>query len=169
MKNCKCGQQIASNAQSCPHCGHRFTRPFTKFVAFCFAAVIVIAIIGAAIGGNSGSNAAPVPAHTDSLGRAVPASITNDADLLIYRCGKPDKDDSTAYDNPRPPIPTRLITYNKAHLMFAYYPGGGAKVGDPPPYSWKLLGIKDTRTNKAITAEQLKATLSRRLPCAMGR
>jgi hypothetical protein len=63
----------------------------------------------------------------------------------------------------------RMITYSKAHLTFAYYPGGETKVGDPPPYSWKLLGIKDTRTNLAIKAEQLKDTLSRRLPCALGK
>jgi hypothetical protein len=42
MKTCRCGQQIASNAQSCPHCGHR---PNVKFLAWCLAAVIVLGIV----------------------------------------------------------------------------------------------------------------------------
>ena len=96
------------------------------------------------------------------------SSARNDAELLIYRCGKPDKDDSTENDRPRPPIPTRLITYKKAHLMFAYYPGGEATIDDPPPYQWKLLGIKDTHTNAALKPEDMKPTLSGRLPCALG-
>lgn len=94
---------------------------------------------------------------------------TNDAELLLSRCGTPDIDDSTQYDSPRPPIPTRLITYRKARLRFAYVPGGGAKIGDPPPYQWRLMGIVDTRTNTALSAANLKPVLSGRLPCAMGK
>ncbi|MFB3916047.1 MAG: zinc-ribbon domain-containing protein [Terriglobales bacterium] len=116
MKTCKCGQQIASNARFCPHCGHRFTHPFTMFIAICFAAIFGFAFIGAIIGGIVGGSPNVQSAgqgHTDSIGRAVPASVTNDAEVLLHRCGKPDKDDSTAYDNPRPPIPTRMITYKE--------------------------------------------------------
>jgi hypothetical protein len=166
MKKCKCGQMVASNARFCPHCGNRFTHPFTKLIAWFFGIVIVMAFIGAIVGG---SGSTPAASNTDSVGRAVSASVTSDAELLIYRCGKPDKDDSTAYDNPRPPIPSRLITYRKAHLMFAYIPGGGANLGDPPPYKWEFVGVKDTRTNKPITAAQMKATLSSRLPCFEGK
>ena len=165
MKTCSCGKELASNARTCPGCGERFTHPFVKMLALLFILPIIVAFMMAFGGVNTGGDTAE---HTDSVGRTVPASITNDADLLVYRCGKPNKDDSTAYDNPRPPIPTRLITYSKAHLMFAYFPGGEVKLGDPPPYSWKLLGIKDTRTNSPIKAGQLKSTLSRRLPCALG-
>jgi len=93
-------------------------------------------------------------------------AVGNDAELLISRCGRPDKDWATDYDDPRPPIPSRFISYNKAHLKFAYIPGAGSKAGDPPPYEWKLVGIVDTRTGKAVTAENLKATLEKRLPCS---
>src|SRR4051812_807369 len=79
------------------------------------------------------------PTNQDSLGRPLPASVRNDAELLLYRCGKPDKDDSTENDTPRPPIPSRIIEYRKAKLRLAYVPGGDANVGDPPPYKWKLL------------------------------
>jgi hypothetical protein len=95
----------------------------------------------------------------------APQLVSDDAELLISRCGKPDVDDSTAYDKPRPPIPSRFITYKKAHLMVVYLPGGGTKLNDPPPYKWKLLGLKDTRTGEAIAAADLGRTLRQRLPC----
>ena len=168
----ECGTSIPAGQDQCPGCGlpvaraprgGRSIHPSVKFLAWCFVALIITWFIFAM------SKLAPTPsARTGSAGGALPASVTNDADLLVYRCGTPNKDDSTATDNPRPPIPTRLITYTQAHLMFAYYPGDEAKVGDPPPYNWKLLGIKDTRTNVAIRPEQLKDALSRRLPCALG-
>ncbi len=121
--------------------------------ALCFAAFVVL---GAIVGCDTSSNVTPA------------APVKNAAELLVDRCGKPDIDDSTAYDNPRPPIPSRLITYKKAHLMFGYIPGGDARIGDPPPYSWTLLGVSDTRTKKAIPAAQMKAVLTSRLPCALG-
>ncbi len=45
MKTCKCGNQVANNARFCTKCGHRFTHPFTKFVAVCFALFGVFVVI----------------------------------------------------------------------------------------------------------------------------
>jgi len=73
----------------------------------------------------------------------------DDLELLVLRYGKPDEDDSTAYDNPRPPIPSRWVTYRKEHLQAAFIPRGG-KVGDPPPYSWRLVGFTDPRTRSVV-------------------
>lgn len=42
MKMCRCGQQIPSNAHTCPHCGHR---PNVKFLAWCLAALVVLGIV----------------------------------------------------------------------------------------------------------------------------
>jgi hypothetical protein len=53
MKTCKCGKQIASNARTCPFCGHRFTHPFTMLIAVMFVGVIVLAFIGAMISNTS--------------------------------------------------------------------------------------------------------------------
>lgn len=92
---------------------------------------------------------------------------SNDAELLIARCGSPSQDESTEFDDPRPPIPSRLITYRSAALRFAYVPGGGAKVGDPPPYQWKLVGIVDLKTGKAVN--DLSRVLKKRLPCAVAK
>src|SRR5437868_5514981 len=46
----------------------------------------------------------------------------NDLGHLIKTYGKPDNDDSTAYDKPRPPIVTRWITYYKADVKVIAVP-----------------------------------------------
>lgn len=150
-----------------------------KVVLGALALIVGMGILGAIVGPQDQEKKDPATAspstvtqpgatHTDSRGRPVSPSVTNDAELLIHRCGPPDSDSSTENDSPRPPIPSRLITYKKARLMFAYTPGGGAKVGAEPPYKWESIGIKDTKTNKAIAVGQLKQTIADRLPCFLG-
>lgn len=54
MENCKaCGQEIAKNAKSCPHCGAKNKKPI--FTKWWFWTLIVCVIIGA-IGSNSGND-----------------------------------------------------------------------------------------------------------------
>ena len=103
--------------------------------------------------------------HTDSLRRLLPAGVTNDSDLLIYRCGTPTKVLDTSEDDPRPPIVTRVLTYQKAHLRFVYVPK--ETVDNPPTYTWKLMGLIDTKTNQGITPGDMQRVLSRRLPCML--
>lgn len=124
---------------------------------------LFVVIICMALSGCEPTSSAP--AHNDSQGQPQPASVTNDAELLVYRCGTPDVILDTSYDNPRPPIPSRILTYRKAHLKIAYLPD--APMGDPPPYHWKILGVIDTRNNKAISASDLQSTLQQRLPCML--
>jgi DNA-directed RNA polymerase subunit RPC12/RpoP len=170
-----CGHQISRNAAACPNCGAKVKRT-SATASGCLTLIVILVVVGvlSKIVGNSGSTPStgatreqPAPVNTDSRGNAVPALVTNDAELLLYRCGKPDKDDSTEYDNPRPPIPSRIITYKNSHLKFAYIPGGDTKLNDPPPYDWKLLGILDTQTNKPIDAAALETTLQKRLKCSL--
>jgi hypothetical protein len=52
--------------------------------------------------------------------------------------------------------------------MFAYVPGDGAKLGDNPPYKWQIVGVKDTKTNQALSPDRLKKTITDRLPCFLG-
>jgi hypothetical protein len=89
------------------------------------------------------------------------STIANDADLIISRCGKPDVDDSSAYDNPRPPIPIRFVEYKAQRVRFSFLPGGGTRPSDPPPYHWKLLGLQDTVTDQPLDA----SLATRRMPC----
>jgi hypothetical protein len=94
--------------------------------------------------------------------KTVDGTPPNDADELVIRCGKPYKEDSTAYDSPRPPIVTRFLEYKVkgTHLKFIYVPGNG-HVGDPPPYDWKLQMVANVRTNKLFSRDQVSSLM----PC----
>jgi hypothetical protein len=78
---------------------------------------------------------------------------------MLGRCGKTEKDDSTAHDRPRPPLVTRWLDYKKAHVRFEFLANG--RVGDPPPYTWKYLGAIDPRTKKVLD----RTEIHKRLPC----
>jgi hypothetical protein len=124
--------------------------------------------IGQMFDTSSSSSSAPViEGAKDSIGRPVPSMVKDDADLLVYRCGMPDVDDSAAYNDPRPPIVTRWIAYRRAHLKWVYIVGGGATIEDPSPYVWTAYGLINTKTNKAVLAGTLKSVLSSRPPCML--
>jgi hypothetical protein len=91
----------------------------------------------------------------------------DDYDATVGRFGPPDEDDSTDRDVPRPPIPTRWITYKKEHVRFIFVPDG--KLGDPPPYRWKLLGSTDPRTQRPISPSLAVQRLSTRNTKEVGR
>jgi len=119
---------------------------------------------------NPPSSTVPIPAVTDSKGRPVPPGVTNDAELLIARCGRPSRDVSTAYEDPRPPIPVRVVEYRKHGLRFMFFPGGNAHVGDPPPYRWKLLGVTDMAAADPSRARVVDVSEAvRRMPCWAGK
>lgn len=59
MKTCGCGNQVANNARFCTKCGHRFTHPFTKFVAVCLAlfGLLFVIIMVTVSSDSTGKNA----------------------------------------------------------------------------------------------------------------
>ena len=92
---------------------------------------------------------------------------SNDAELLIDRCGTPSGDGSSEYDNPRPPIPSRVIEYDSHKLRFMFLPGGNIKLGDPPPYQWKLIGITDMTAADPSEATVVSGSeAAERMPCS---
>jgi hypothetical protein len=87
----------------------------------------------------------------------------DDLSLLISKYGKPDIDDSTQYDNPRPPIVTRWLIYKKENVR-AWYVPDGVSIDDPPPYhKWKLFSFVDEKTKKPISAYEADRRLKQRL------
>jgi hypothetical protein len=98
------------------------------------------------------------PASTSTSTSA--AGPRDDYELIVSRFGSPDADDSTDHDTPRPPIPSRLITYKKEHVRFIFIPSG--KLGDAPPYLWKLVGPSDPRTQKPLAPAKAVARLAAR-------
>lgn len=77
------------------------------------------------------------------LASVLLAQVSDDASRFIARFGKPDVDQSSEREQPRPPIVTRLLTYKKAKIRFAFVLGDG--------HQWKALGAIDLRTNKPVT------------------
>lgn len=87
----------------------------------------------------------------------------DDLSLLISKYGKPDVDDSTQYDKPRPPIVTRWLSYKKENVR-AWYVPDGVSVGDPPPYrKWKFIGFADEKTKEPISPDEAVKQLQLRV------
>ncbi len=181
MANCPaCGSKIDGVGKFCTNCGadtQARSSPGTapaqapvkkKPIGLLNGCLIVLAvfvglIILLAIIGPTDHNKSTEPTVSES-------TASNDAALLLSRCGQPSSDDSTEYDNPRPPIPTRIIEYKQKKLRFMFIPGGGSKVGDPPPYQWKLVGITDMTAadpSKARVVNPAEAAV--RIPCWSGK
>jgi hypothetical protein len=172
MRKCKCGNDVARNAKFCSKCGHRFTSGFVKFIAWSvgifFGLPFLLVIIGQSA--QTPTTASANPAVTDSIGRAVPAGVSNDADLLVARCGRPTSDESSANDDPRPPIPSRVVEYQREKLRFLFVPGNGTSLGDPPPYKWKLVGMTDMTAADPSEARVVPpAEAVGRMPCWAGK
>ena len=162
MKNCSCGISVADNAAVCPTCGHRFTRGSVKLLA----CVLGIGLVIGFLNGLSAPHANPaVVGNTND--RAPPPGVTNDAELLLARCGRPTKDESTENNTPRPLIPSRVIEYKRQDLRFLFLPD--SKLTDAPPYRWKLIGIIDATATNPSEAQVVDPTeAAKRLPCWLG-
>jgi hypothetical protein len=164
----KCGAD-AGNANFCPKCGASILATAStsekKKGMGCFTGgclVSVIAVVGIMVLGALTHDSQKTDS-TDSNTSAT-ATVSDDAALLISRCGQPSNDDSTAYDDPRPPIPSRIIEFGKHGLRFMFIPTG--KLGDPPPYRWKLIGITDMAARDPSKARVVQPDEAvRRMPC----
>jgi hypothetical protein len=81
------------------------------------------------------------------------AAWADDASEIIKRLGKPDRDDSTEYDQPRPPVVTRWLDYTRQNVRVMLVPAN--RVGDPPPYTWKLMGFMDLARQQKISPDEV--------------
>ena len=89
----------------------------------------------------------------------VSAAIRNDIDVLLDRCGRPDRITKIGGFEPGPLVPQRIMTYKRAHLRLAYVDAD--PVGHAPPFDWMLSTAFDTRTNRPLDLN----TVQERLPC----
>jgi hypothetical protein len=80
---------------------------------------------------------------------------------IVEVYGKPDKDDSTAYDTPRPPLVARIIEYQPEGVRIAFIPI--AKVTEPPPYTgWTVIGYIDTKADTKMSKDEVAERLKGR-------
>jgi hypothetical protein len=122
------------------------------------ALIVVVAFLGSVF--STGPTTAPTASGVSSTEPRKQQTVSNDAELLLSRCGPPSLDDSTDKDKPRPPIPSRWIEYKQYGLRVVFIPIE-AKVGDPPPYKWRVVGVTNISNKKAVPLEEAV----RRMPC----
>src|SRR4051794_2687449 len=84
---------------------------------------------------------------------ATSAAFADAASDIIARLGRPNKDDSTEYDRPRPPVVSRFLDYTRQRVRVVLIPTN--PMGSPPPYTWKLLGFMDLATHTRLTPEEV--------------
>jgi hypothetical protein len=95
---------------------------------------------------------APTPSQSN------PPSTVKEPVGLKRRCGTPDRDTSSQFENSRPPIVTRIVEYRSRGLRIVYL--ADAPMGSPPPYSWKFIGASDIPSNKLISMDELQQRLT---------
>jgi hypothetical protein len=95
--------------------------------------------------------------------RSSPKEAPFYLEAFIAAYGRPDADDSTAYDNPRPPIVTRWLSYRRQNVRVMYIQRG--RVGDQPPYEWTFLAFQDAATDAVLSRAEATERMARiRIP-----
>lgn len=113
----------------------------------CGCLIAILVGLGIGLGLCTSSNkptasTAPLP--------PVQFGVGDDAAAWLSRCDPPESDTTTAYDNPRPPIVTRYLSYPSKGVRILLVPKD-VSMGTPPPYSaWKLMGVTDPSNNQPI-------------------
>jgi hypothetical protein len=152
MKNCKCGQMIASNARVCPHCGNRFTHPFVNILAWFFGISIAIALISAMFLGSQKQTAAtnPTSASVPVLGTKT---AQDEAAWAIKHCGQPDRE----FTEKTSGAAIRHLVYRKFSTELFFY-------RDAEKPHWRLGNAFIPNRDEDMTMEEA----NRRMPCAKG-
>src|SRR3989338_10959717 len=99
--------------------------PFRLFVLFSICSILSVIF---------SQHTMYLPAAQAKDMTAKSSSPHDDLSLFISKYGKPDIDDSTQYDKPRPPFVTRWLIYKKEHVEVVYVPDA-VYINVPPPYS----------------------------------
>ena len=104
---------------------------------------------------------APDRSSTSTTSQDPPRLLTSNTDAafdFVQRFGIPDTDESSENEDPRPPIVTRMLTYQKEHvraIFRAQIPFGSKEAVSG---RWQAMGFTDPRKNVAITRGEAEVT-----------
>ncbi len=101
------------------------------------------------------------PADGRKTDPANPKLEDLDPEAFIARFGKPDADDNTYYDKPRPLMVTRWMIYKTEKVEIIFSPGAG--LGDSPTdRPWKIVALTDADSKEPISADTVLERLKKR-------
>jgi len=146
----------------------RATPGFNLAKLFVIALIVFVGALGLGVFFSSltrSVNEGPNPKLPNSVKTelsAIARSAEDHYGAILAAYGKPERDDSTEYDDPRPVAVTRILEYRPQNVKIALVPN--ARLGDPPPYaSWKIVGCIDINTNTKMSIEEATQRLSERI------
>ena len=143
-----------------------------RFLGLVFLLLIAVAVFRPQLAPNPAASSAPTsataPPAAPNVEKSKPAEkatlpIVN-FDNVYARYGKPDVDDTTAYDKPRPPFVSRWFIYKKQNVRLMFL-ADVKQLGDPPPYKqWRYVGAIDEKTNDPLKADEIERRFASRAP-----
>jgi hypothetical protein len=162
MKKCVCGQLVAANARTCPHCENRFTHPLVMALAWFFGICIGLSFILAIFSSSPDSSKRNTPSNIPPTAQTTAQAPTpfqaikstyDQAAFVIQHCGRPDRD----FLEKAPDTTIRHLVYRKFNTELFFYRGA-----DMP--KWVLGNAFLANQDEALTMKEA----NQRMPCAKG-
>jgi hypothetical protein len=167
MKKCPyCAEEIQDAAIVCKHCGRdlqsgasqvQLLPPKRKTSPAAWGCLTIIVILGVLtlIGqcSNNARRAAQAPEPAPSVSGPVARADGDQAQALIDRFGKPDDDESSETERPRPPIVTRMLTYRKEGVRAIFRADIPFASKERVAGRWRLVGYTDPTPNVGISQD----------------
>ncbi len=96
-----------------------------------------------------------------SYGAAIAQQSSDDIQLFISKFGQPDQIQTSENTKSQPSIATKRLIYKKENVRAVYI--ADTPPGPAGPYrKWKLIGLLDNRTGKAINPDEAAQRLEKR-------
>lgn len=116
-----------------------------RFIGVSVLVIAGLAVLGFLVNPRQPTTYRPTAAQPEAMPRSLTAALIG--------FGKPDTDDSTQYDTPRPPMVTRILTYRSKRVRLIYTPD--AQMGAPPPYQdWIFVGATDPTAETKLSGTE---------------
>lgn len=154
LKTCKCGSFVAPNVKVCPNCGHRFTHPFLKAIAWIIGISLTVRLIVIASNHTPAPSATiPVPVASDTIAIPTPKPTQDEVAFVLKHCGHPERD----FREKAPGTLIRHLVYKRFDTELFFYRDANTPL-------WVLGNAFIADRDELMTFDEA----NRRMPCARG-